>query len=229
MARIPLQTKRCPFCAERIQALAVKCRFCGEFLDGSKAAASPSSRPAPPQSAQAGRRSDVILFEARPSLWAIAGPAAKGVILFAVGVFLMLYPLEARLLPNLAAESASLFSAYRAVAGLCLAALVLLALAAKIIRLKSIRYRITADRIEWARGVFERKVDNLDMFRVIDLKMRRTLLDGLVGVGTVTVITTDKTDPQFIFQKVRHPGKLYDCLKKSSLDADQRRTVVHLE
>jgi len=32
--RIPEVTKPCPFCAESIQAGAVKCRHCGEFIDG---------------------------------------------------------------------------------------------------------------------------------------------------------------------------------------------------
>ena len=107
--------------------------------------------------------------------------------------------------------------------------MVVLILFYKALKLKMIYYEVVADRIEFSRGILDRRVDNIDMFRVIDLKMRRSLLDCIFGIGTVALITTDKTDPEFTFEKIRDSRTLYDTIKKASLEADRRTGVVHLE
>ena len=43
--------------------------------------------------------------------------------------------------------------------------LTLLVFLYQVLKLKSVHYRITSDRIEWSRGIFERRTDNIDMFR----------------------------------------------------------------
>jgi hypothetical protein len=51
----------------------------------------------------------------------------------------------------------------------------------------------------------------------------------MIGIGTVTLFTKDETDPEFDFYKIRNPRKIFNVLKKASLEADTKQGVIHLE
>ncbi len=234
MVSIDLQTKQCLFCAETIQAQAIKCRFCGEFLNSGRAKALEAAGCEPDsESSEDEQANDSILLVCRPSLWAMAPAVVKGLFFLVVAGLLVRLPLE-NLANNmlgleLTESQALVVSQYRLTAGLGLAVLVVFILLMKALKLKMTRYEVTPERIEWGRGIFDRRVDNLDMYRVIDLNMRRTVFDCIFGIGTVGLITTDKTDPEFEFEKVHRPRELYDIIKNASLEADRRSGVIHLE
>lgn len=222
---LPQGTKQCPYCAEMILAAAIKCRYCGEFLN--RPVKSPAENPEQKTDAEQSES----LFEASPSIWVLAPNFLKTALLIAAMYFLVFWSVKQQYLIDfkLFANAIALTEKYRTITGISIIAAALLILFYKIIKLKSVHYRVTADRVEWTRGIFEKRIDNLDMFRVIDLRLYRSFSDSLVGIGTVVLITTDKSDPEFKFEKIHRPRQLYDTIKKASLDADSKRSVVHLE
>ncbi len=259
MPRLPRtlhQTKPCPFCAETIRYEAIKCRFCGEFLDDNHRKAEDGRR----RTEDGGQKTDgrektedkrlkaedstaaqepeneegtAVLWSGRPSLLALARMFLKTGCFLAVCGVLYRYPVTGlvRYLPktHVRVEQLTQIEGWLDAGFLALALLAAMTLVWKVLTLKSIHYEVTPDRIEWARGIFDRNVDNIDMFRVVDLKLRQSLLECLLGIGTVTALTSDESDPEFEFVKVNHCRALYDALKGASLNADKKRNVVHVE
>jgi hypothetical protein len=211
-----------------ILAAAIKCKHCGEFLNRPLKTPGQESKDS---NSGAQKQAVSTVFEASPSMWCLFPSLVWTILIVAILIFLSFWPIRQTLtdfnkIPQNVVDG---FLKYRPVAGVCLAALAMLRFSYKVLKLKSIHYRITADRVEWSRGIFERRIDNIDMFRIVDIRLCRSIVDCILCIGEVVLITNDKTDPEFRFEKIHRSRQLYEIIKKSSLDADTKRGVIHLE
>lgn len=67
------------------------------------------------------------------------------------------------------------------------------------------RYALSEDRLFISVGFLNIKDDEVLLYRVRDIDTSRNLWQRIFGVGTVTVISSDKTMPQMVLKNVKDP------------------------
>ena len=76
------------------------------------------------------------------------------------------------------------------------------------------RYALSEDRLFLETGLFNIKDEEVVLYRVRDISMRRTFGQRFFGVGTVTVISSDKSMPKIELKNVKKPRDVKEMLHK---------------
>ena len=87
------------------------------------------------------------------------------------------------------------------------------------------RYCLSDDRLFVSVGFLNIKDDEILLYRVRDIDTERTLWQRLFGVGTVTVMSSDKSMPNLVLKNVKDPVFVKELIHKQVEEMKIRRRV----
>ena len=87
------------------------------------------------------------------------------------------------------------------------------------------RYCLSEDRLFISEGFLNIRDDEILLYRVRDIDPRRSLWQRLFGVGTVTVISSDKTMPSLVLKNIKDPIFVKELIHRQVEEMKIRRRV----
>ena len=87
------------------------------------------------------------------------------------------------------------------------------------------RYWMSDDRLFTSVGFLTLRDDEILLYRVRDLDTKRTLWQRLFGVGTVTVVSSDKTMPVLELKNIKDPLMVKELLHQQVEEAKLKRRL----
>lgn len=87
------------------------------------------------------------------------------------------------------------------------------------------RYALSEDRLFLSVGFMSIKDDEVLLYRIRDITTSRTLWQRICGVGTVTVVSSDKTMPTLALKNIKKPLEVKELLHEQVEDMKIRRRV----
>lgn len=87
------------------------------------------------------------------------------------------------------------------------------------------QYALSQDRLFVSTGLLTRQDEELLLYRVKDISTSRTLWQRMLGLGSITVLSSDKTAPTLILQNVKDPLAVKELLFDNVEQAKLRRRV----
>ena len=87
------------------------------------------------------------------------------------------------------------------------------------------RYALSEDRLFLSVGFFSIKDEEILLYRIRDISTSRSLWQRIFGVGTITVVSSDKTAPPLLLKNVKNPLDVKELLHRQVEEVKIRRRI----
>jgi uncharacterized membrane protein YdbT with pleckstrin-like domain len=77
----------------------------------------------------------------------------------------------------------------------------------------SMQYTLTDQRLKTRHGVFGRVTDDIELYRVKDSHFTQSFVQRLLGIGTITLRTTDDSSPHVVLNGMGNPEPLWEQIR----------------
>lgn len=94
---------------------------------------------------------------------------------------------------------------------------------------KSTSYELTSQRLKIASGILNRKLDELELFRVKDYAMDQPFFLRLVGLGNLTLVTSDVSTPTVAIRAIADVEGVREKLRTAVAAERDRKRVREMD
>lgn len=86
-------------------------------------------------------------------------------------------------------------------------------------------YHLSNDRIFRETGLLNQQEEEVLLYRVRDLEMKRNLIQRIFGVGTVCIHSSDKTAPHLDLVNVKQPREVKELIFQKVEEAKDKKRI----
>lgn len=87
------------------------------------------------------------------------------------------------------------------------------------------RYALSEDRLFLSVGLLSVRDDEMLLYRVRDIATKRNLWQRLFKMGTVSIISSDKTQPTLLLKNIKNPMNVKEIIHKQVEEAKLKRRM----
>lgn len=109
---------------------------------------------------------------------------------------------------------------------LVIAGLLSLCLLYRFVYLRSIRYHIGSGQLICEHGVFQKSVNYMELYRVVDFAEHQTLMQQLCGLKDITVLSMDRTTPKLEMTGINNSFDAVSVIR-TRVETNKRRKGIY--